>query len=247
MGNNKVFNLKSIVAGDIERHKYYDKVVVVPSNGGYTGKRGQSLNRDKSIMQSMTRAKEKIYGYIMANEWEYWATQTFDPKKIDRFDLDEIIRKYSQKLRNLKKRNCPGLKWLIVPEQHKDGAYHLHMFMLGIPKDRLVYSGHDDKKYSRPIYNWLDTADYGFNHYLYIGELDPLERVKMANYVTKYITKDLAANRFNRKKYWTSKGLAEPIKSNTFTKDIDGILIPVEIISESSYFINNPATGEVYN
>jgi hypothetical protein len=251
MNDNRVFNLKSIVAGDIERHKYYDKVVVVPYNGGYTGKRGQSLNREKSIMQSMARAKEKIYGYIMANEWEYWVTQTFDPNIIDRFDLDAIVKKYNKRLRNLKSRNYIELKWLIVPEQHKNGAWHLHMFMSGVPKDRLKYSGCDyyikDKNCFRPIYNWIDTAGYGFNYYLYIGDFEPLERVKMANYVTKYITKELATNRFNRKKYWTSKGLAEPIKSNTFAKDIDGILIPAEIISENTYYINNPATGEVYN
>ena len=249
MNNNKVFNLKSIVAGDIERHKYFDKVVVVPDNGGYTGKRGQSLNRDKSIRESMQRAKEKIYGYIMANDWAYWATQTFNPNVIDRFDLDEIISKYNKRLRNLKSRNYAELKWLIVPEQHEDGAYHLHMFMSGIPADRLKYSGRDyyssDKK--RPIYNWLDTEDFGFNYYLYIGELDSLERVKMAKYVTKYITKDLAKNRFNKRKYWTSKGLAEPTRSNTFAKDIDVILFPADIISESTYYIKDQTTGEVYN
>jgi hypothetical protein len=251
MNNNKVFNLKSIVAGDIERHKYFDRVVVVPHNGGFTGKRGQSLNRDKSIRESMQRAKEKIYGYIIANDWAYWATQTFNPNVIDRFDLDEIISKYNKRLRNLKSRNYAELKWLIVPEQHKDGAYHLHMFMSGIPADRVQYSGYDycnkDKNYSRPIYNWLDTVDFGYNDYLFIGNLEPLDRLKMANYVTKYITKDLAINRFNKKKYWTSKGLAEPTRSNTFTKDIDGILYPAEIISESTYYIKDQSTGEIYN
>jgi hypothetical protein len=251
MGNNRVFNLKSIVSGDIERHKFYDKVVVVPHNGGYTGKRGKSINRDKSIRQAMFRAKEKIYGYIMANDWEYWATQTFNPKKIDRFDLDEIIKKYNQKLYNLKKRNYHELKWLIVPEQHKDGAWHLHKFISGIPKERVKYSGYDyynkDNGFSRRIYNWIDTLDFGYNDYLYIGDVGPLERVKMANYVTKYITKELATNRFNKKKYWTSKGLGEPIKTNTITNDIVGILLPTEIISENTYYINNPVTGEIYN
>jgi hypothetical protein len=248
MNNNRVFNLKSIISGDIERHKYYDKVVVVPHNGGYTGKRGQSLNREKSINQSMARAREKIYGYIMANDWEYWVTQTFNKEVIDRYDLDEIMKKYSQKLYNLKKRNCPELKWLIVPEQHKDGAWHMHKLVSGIPKDSLKYTGCDyrgDKK--KPIFNWLDTADYGFNKYVYIGGCEAEEKVIIARYITKYITKDLATERFNRKKYWSSRGLAEPIKTNTYTKDIDGILIPAEIISESTYYIKDQATGEILN
>jgi hypothetical protein len=249
MNNNKVFNLKSIVAGDIERHKYFDRVVVVPHNGGFTGKRGQSLDRDKSIRESMYRAKEKIYGYFMANDWAYWATQTLDPENFDRFDLDEVIKKYNQKLYNLKKRSCPELKWLIVPETHKDGAWHLHMFMMGIPADRLRFSGcyHYCEGEKKPIYNWIDTEGYGFNYYLYIGDAGPKQKAKMVNYITKYITKELATERFNKKKYWTSKGLAEPTRSNTFTKDIDGILYTAEIISESTYYIKDQATGEIYN
>ena len=247
MNNNKVFNLKSIVAGDIENHKYYDKVVVVPHNGGFTGKRGQSLNREKSINQSMARAREKIYGYIMANDWEYWVTQTFNKEAIDRYNLDEIMKKYNRRLKYLKTK-YNNLKWLIVPEQHKDGAWHMHKLVSGIPKDRLKYTGCDyngDKK--KPIYNWLDTADYGFNEYIYIGSCEPKEKVIIANYIRKYMTKDLATERFNRKKYWASKGLAEPIKTNTFNKDIDGILFPAEIISQNEYYIKDQTTGAVYN
>jgi hypothetical protein len=250
MDNNRVFNLKSIVAGDIEQCKHYDRVVVVPHNDGYTGKRGQSLNRDKSIRQSMYRAKEKIFGYIMANGWEYWATQTFNKEVIDRYSLDEIVRRYNRRLKYLKTK-YNGLKWLIVPEQHKDGAYHLHMFMLGMPEDRMKYSGHDyyskDEDRYRHIYNWLDTVDYGFNYYLYIGDAGPKQKVKMANYITKYITKDLATERFNKKKYWTSKGLAEPIRTNTFVKEIDLYLLPGDIIYQSQYYIKDQATGGILN
>ena len=250
MGNNKVFNLKSIVAGDIERHKYYEKVVVVPYNDGFTGERGKAIDREKSIRQSVSRTREKIYGYIMANEWEFWATQTFDPEKIDRFDLDEIVKRYNRRLKYLKTK-YNGLKWLIVPEQHKDGAYHLHMFMSGIPVDRMKYSGCDyyskDNNYSRPIYNWLDTADYGFNYYLYIGDLEPLERVKMANYVTKYITKELVKKRFNKKMYWASRGLWEPNVASTYVYDVETIMSSGTIITQNTYYLKEPESGEIFN
>ena len=249
--NNKIYNLKIIKAGEYERYKYFELACIVPDNGGNTGIRGQAKDREESIRRAMHRAKEKIYGYVIANNWEYWATQTFNSEAIDRYNLDEIVNRHNKKLRNLKYRNYPKLKWLIVPEQHKDGAYHLHMFISGVPKDRLKYSGCDyyskDDDCSRPIYNWLDTEGLGFNYYLYIGDLEPLGRLKMANYVTQYITKELATNRFNKKKYWTSKGLAEPTRSNTITNDIDGILLPTEIISESTYYIKDQSTGEVYN
>lgn len=247
--NNKIYNLKIIKAGKYERYKYYELAYVVPDNGGYTGKRGQSLNREKSINQSMARAKEKIFGYILANDWEYWATQTFCKEVIDRYDLDEILKRYNKKLKNLKSRKYSDLKWLIVPEKHKDGAWHLHMLMSGIPKDRLRYSGHDYYSGSnkRPIYNWLDTVDYGFNHYVYIGGCGPEERVRIAIYISKYITKELAEDRYNKKKYWVSKGLGEPKVTSTYTLDDDVIPSAGVILSHNRYHIKDKETGDIIN
>lgn len=240
-----------IKAGEYERYKYYELAFVVPDNGGNTGKRGQAKDREESIRRAMHRAKEKIYGYVIANDWEYWATQTFNMGAIDRYNLDEIVKRYNMKLKNIKRRQCPELKWLIVPEQHKDGAWHLHMFMSGIPKERMKYSGCDhysgDKK--RPIYNWLDTDDYGFNYYLYIVDLEPLERVIMTNYITKYITKDLVEKRFNKKMYWCSRGLWEPSVASTYVYDYDVETIKSSgtIITQNTYYIKDPESGDIFN
>ena len=246
----KRFNLKTIISGEFERYKIYEKPVIIPENNGYTGERGKAKNREKSIRQAIKRAKDKIYGYIMANEWEYWATQTFSSKAIDRFNLDEIVRRYNKRLKNLKQRKYPNLKWLIVPEQHKDGAWHLHAFMIGIPADKVVYSGYDyfnkKKAFSRRIYNWVDMIDYGFNDYLYIGDCNPLERFKMANYVMKYITKELAQKRFNKKMYWCSRGLKKPIITNTLTFKKDMSFAGV-IVSHNRYYVKDGETGEIFN
>src|SRR5690606_1080745 len=114
--HEKYFNLKKIIAGDYERYKLYEKPFIVPNNKGYTGIRGKAKDRERSIKKSMNRAKEKIFGYIMANSFEYWATQTFNNEKLDRYNLDDIIKKYNRKLWNLKDRNYKNLQWLIVPE-----------------------------------------------------------------------------------------------------------------------------------
>ena len=248
----KRFNLKTIISAEFERYKIYEKPVIIPENNGYTGKRGQAKNQEKSIRQAIKRTKDKIYGYIMANEWEYWATQTFSPKAIDRFNLDEIVRRYNQRLWNLRRRKYPNLKWLIVPEQHKDGAWHLHAFMIGIPADKVVYSGYDyfnkKKTFSRRIYNWVDMIDYGFNDYLYIGDCNPLDRFRMANYVIKYITKELAQKRFNKKMYWSSQGLRKPTITNTLTINKEKYISSTGvIISQSKYYIKDDNTGEIFN
>ena len=249
--NNKIYNLKIIKAGELERYKYYELAYVIPDNGGKTGIRGQAKDREESIRRAMHRAKEKIYGYVIANDWEYWATQTFNREVVDRYNLDEIVKRYNQKLYNLRKRSYSELKWLIVPEQHKDGAWHLHMFMSGIPKDRIKYSGRDyynkEKQFTRPIYNWVDTIDYGYNDYLYIGNIEPLERVKMANYVTKYITKELVKKRFNRKMYWASRGLWEPNVASTYVYDVETIMSSGTIITQNTYNLKDPESGEIFN
>ena len=249
--NYKYFNLKLIVAGDFERYKVYEKPFVVPDNKGDTGIRGQAKDKERSIKKSMNRAKEKVYGYIMCNNFEYWATQTFNNKKLDRYSIDEIVKKYNRRLKYLKTKYI-NLKWLIVPEQHSDGAWHLHMFMSGIPKDRIVYSGYDyynkEKKFSRKIYNWVDTIDFGFNDYVYTADIGPLEKYRIATYIIKYITKDLALNRFNRKMYWASKDLTEPLIERYLIKDINEFNFKSNqlILTESTYFIKDEQ-GQVIN
>lgn len=251
--HNKYFNLKKIIYGDYERYKIYEKPFVIPDNCGYTGVRGEAKDRGRSIRKSINRAKEMIFGYIMSNQFEYWATQTFNEKKVDRFNLDEIIRKYNMKLKNLKRRNYSNLQWLIVPEMHKNGAWHLHMFMSGIPQEKIVYSGYDyfnkAKNFSRKVYNWIDTIDFGFNDYIYIADVEAIEKFRMALYVTKYITKDLVLNRFNKKMYWVSKDLKKPYVQNYLIKNINDFDFKAKnaILTENTYSLVNDETGEIYN
>lgn len=246
------YNLKVILFDKFERYKLYEQLVYIPENNGEKGKRGEAKDRDESIRQSMRRAREKINGYILANDWEYWATQTFRPEALDRFSLDDIVKKYNQRLYNLKKNKYNYLSWLIVPEQHKNGAWHLHLLMSGIPKNRVVYSGYDyynkNKNYSRPIYNWLDTIDYGYNDYVYIGDIEPIEKLKIATYISKYITKELAMERFNKKMYWVTRGLKLPKVIKTITTNIDDLISDNNIlISESKYHIKDKETGQIFN
>ena len=82
---------------------------------------------------------------------------------------------------------------------------------------------------------------------MYIGGCGPGERVRIAIYISKYITKELAEERFNKKKYWCSCGLAEPTVTSTYTYDEDVITSAGVIISHSKYYIKDRETGDIIN
>lgn len=119
------------------------------------GPRGEKPERSErpnaeaeDLERSMRRARAKVRRIALANDFKWFVTLTLDPKKIDRYDASAVVRKLSQWCSNQVKRR--GLKYILVPERHKDGAFHFHGFF----NDALeaLESGHRDKK-GNMIYN----------------------------------------------------------------------------------------------
>lgn len=216
----------------------------VPNAGGREN--GLIGNVEKSLYDSLNRTKKQIYQLILANKWEYWSTQTFNDIKVDRYDLDSALKKYRQRLNNLKK-NYYDFDYLLIPELHKDGAVHLHGFFMGIPNEKIIYSGYDyfnkRRTFKRKIYNWVDTLDFGFNDFLKLDISDKLSYLKMAKYCTKYITKDLIENRKEKRRFYSSQGLKKAIKyklaSNDLKVDFDKMNNPENLISKNSYYLKD--------
>lgn len=99
-------------------------------------------------IRSMRRARAKLRRLALANGFDYFVTLTLDPAKIDRYDTKAITRALNRWCDNMVRRH--GLRYILVPEQHKDGAFHFHGFMAGSGLE-VVDSGirWDD----RPVYN----------------------------------------------------------------------------------------------
>lgn len=137
-----------------------------------------------SRSDSIKRAKDMIFDIAYLNEsvWKYFITFTLDGKKIDRYDV-KAVKKYMLKwLNNQVSRK--GLKYIIVPEYHKDGAIHFH----GLINDcdfTFIDSGRVDKS-GRRIYNVKDWR-LGFTTAI---ELDD-KKVNLCKYMVKYVTKDV--------------------------------------------------------
>lgn len=171
-----------------------------------TGQNESDLTVDKAtnLLSNMRRAKQKLYEYARCVKWEYFVTWTFQKEKVNRYDFDECSKFLRKWLNNQKQLNAPDLLYLVVPEKHKDGAWHFHGLMSNIGSIRLQ-DLHKKDTQGHKIYRLR-----GFKY----GKKTEISRVedthKISNYVTKYITKDMCIELLGRQKYFVSQNLPKP-------------------------------------
>ena len=169
---------------------------------GHKPNRNSDQPSDKAIEESLRRTRTTIFDYALSNNFSYFVTFTFNPKKVDRYSIESTsnIMKYWL---NRQKKHSPNFAYVIVPEFHKDGAIHFHA---------LIRDYHAELKSTnvfqngKRVYN-LTGFTAGFTN---AQKLDD-DQTKAAAYLTKYITKDMI-NRFNKRRYWASKNLHKPVK-----------------------------------
>jgi len=81
------------------------------------------------LLRSMRRARAKLRRLALSNEFQYFVTLTLAPEKIDRYNGAAVTRALSQWCDNMVRRH--GLRYILVPERHEDGAFHFHGFFAG--------------------------------------------------------------------------------------------------------------------
>ena len=64
----------------------------------------------------------------MCNEWKWFATFTIAKDNYDRKNLDGFYERFSEWLKYMKKKSGKKIPYLLVPEQHGDGSWHMHGF-----------------------------------------------------------------------------------------------------------------------
>lgn len=130
------------------------------------------------------RARASMYDYCMANpDLDCFITLTLSPELVeDRYDYKGLQRRLDQWLDNMVRRH--GLRYVMVPEQHKDGAWHYHG-LVNRAALKLVDSGHQTKD-GKVIYH-VENWKLGFTTAVIVD--GPRERV--CRYVGKYIEKSV--------------------------------------------------------
>lgn len=188
---------------------------------------------------SIKRTKKKVYDYAKSNEWQWFVTFTFSPDKVNRYDYDECTKYLSKWFNNLK-RSSPALSYLVVPEQHKDGAYHFHGLFSGINERQIVWTGKYVVKRVRGLRSkFVRTKEkiYKIGSYKlgWMTATKVREMEKVTSYITKYITKDMLNGLHGRKRYWCSRNLVLPLEE-VFTLDATDRFILSQELDDSSRF-----------
>lgn len=159
---------------------------------------------------SLSRTKRNIRELALCNDFEWFGTLTVATKGIgeehcvDRYVLDEVQVKLKKLIRRFRDRanySRRNVRYLIITERHKDGAFHFHG----------LFSGLDDLYLND--YGYLSSKTFdelGFNSFSKINDY-----ARCCNYITKYITKDCVKNSHNQI-YISSRGLK---KATRFTLD----------------------------
>lgn len=150
----------------------------------------EDASYDYKLDPSYCRARSVVLQVALCNNWEYFFTGTMNEAVRNRYDLFSFVNSLMQWFRDLRKSGIP-IEFLLVPETHKDGAWHIHGLLRGLPASELslfVPGIHPRRLVDGGFLNWpAYSKRYGFCS---LGRVrDP---ISTAFYVTKYISKDLA-------------------------------------------------------
>ena len=195
---------------------------------------------ERSVKSSLNRSIHKIYDLARNNIWEWFFTFTLNENAVkDRTDYAECSKKVCTWFNNIRKRLCPDIKYLIVPEKHpSSGAWHFHALVSDVEnlefrvaknnqefmKDengniklnkmgqpiRNKYFG-QDLRVSYPDGNYIyNIVNYNESRYGFSTATKVTDTRKAVSYIVKYLTKDLGECTFGKRRYFQSTNLILP-------------------------------------
>lgn len=148
------------------------------------------------------RARRNLFDLAACNDFDLFFTLTLSPEEIDRYDYKEAVRRLGQWLSNRVRRK--GLRYVAVPELHKDGAVHFHG-LCNAEAVKLVDSGHKDS-HGRKVYN---VSDWSFGFTTAVRLNGSYEAV--CHYIAKYITKQQEGGTIGGRYYFHGGELLRPV------------------------------------
>lgn len=199
------------------RHDFY-KVVRFKSTAPRLGRVDHGTKEDgykngDKLPQALSRARRVCLELALCNDWKWFATFTIAQNNYDRKNLDWFYERFSEWLKYQKKKYQLKIPYLLVPEQHGDGSWHMHgffnadidRFMVSFEKQWAAGKDVPWKLVQKGYFNWPEYQHkFGFCSFGKIRNHDAT-----AFYATKYISKSFQgdARRVGLKLYYCSQGL----------------------------------------
>lgn len=156
------------------------------------------IKNDHKLSNNISRAISTCRNIALSNEWDYFITLTLDPQKYNRYDLVTFHNDLSKFFKKInRKYNCK-IRYLLVPEQHKNGAWHIHGLIADIPTILLDHNKN----------GFLDFKLYS-NNFGYCS-IDPvISHIAISLYITKHLSKQIYNGVIDRGEhlYYCSRGL----------------------------------------
>lgn len=178
---------------------------------------------NSSRLDSVKRAKDKIYKIALLNDFQYFITWTLDGKLIDRFDPVVVSKKLKVFLSNKVQRN--GMSYIVVPEYHADGkGIHMHGLISG---DFKLLDSHRKASDGKVVYN-MPNWTYGFSTCIETSG----DKTHIARYITKYISKEF--RKIFGKFYYAGGNIVREPKTTLYNTDYFSYDLPEYSIREAN-------------
>ncbi|MCR1868961.1 rolling circle replication-associated protein [Longicatena caecimuris] len=181
-------------------------------------KKSAEEKRRAKVLYNIAKTRNKIFDIARSNDFNYFVTLTFNSECCDRYSFSACsskVRKYLNNFRSLHKDTCPNFKYLLVHEQHKDGAYHYHGLIYLEDDSLLTYDNVRSNQYKRryhkdlPIYNWSNWHN-GFSTVSKIQD-----QAACRSYILKYISKNIDDDyQKGQRHFYYSQNCLKPVKES---------------------------------
>ena len=196
-------------SGGIFKIVHFKSTAPVFVSGDKKQKKGNEYKLDPAI----SRARRTVLELGLCNDWKYFATFTIAKEKHDRRDLQSFHKRFTQWLRDIRKKYPDvSISFVLVPEQHKDGSWHMHGLFSDITPLLVSFRDLADCGENLPLklvengyFNWQDyQKKFGFCSFGVIRD-----KVAAGFYITKYLSKSLSDSAINvgLHLYYASRGL----------------------------------------
>lgn len=166
------------------------------------------------MAESLSRTRSRIFELAGCNSWDWFFTGTLNPEWHDTGNLGAFRKALTQYIRDVRKKSHTPCHFLLIPEQHNSGAWHIHGLLYGFPPDCFRSFTLQEKlplniikalKNGENICEWV-----GYSKKFGYTTCSPIRsQERTTSYITKYITKDCfnSAIANGNHLYYCSRGL----------------------------------------